>query len=142
GSVVARELGVPCVVDVRGATRWIRTGDRVVVDGGRGRVRRIDPAGEAAEGASLGRALYPLADPGDEAFHALAADTRARESLYANVQDPGSGLALLASAGVRPHGRGEGVLAVALPNGRILFALEQGSPRTEGSLAVGGLRMG
>jgi pyruvate,water dikinase len=30
GSVVARELGVPCVVDVRDATRRIRTGDQVL----------------------------------------------------------------------------------------------------------------
>ena len=40
GAVVARELGVPCVVDVRGATRALRTGERVVVDGGSGLVTR------------------------------------------------------------------------------------------------------
>src|SRR5207253_277950 len=38
GAVVARELGVPCVVDVRDATRRIRTGQPVTVDGSAGLV--------------------------------------------------------------------------------------------------------
>ncbi|MDB4993028.1 MAG: Phosphoenolpyruvate synthase [Myxococcaceae bacterium] len=40
-AVVAREFGVPSVVNVVGATRAIRTGDRVRVDGDRGVVERI-----------------------------------------------------------------------------------------------------
>ncbi len=38
GAVVAREYGLPCVVNTRGATRVLRTGDRVRVDGDRGTV--------------------------------------------------------------------------------------------------------
>lgn len=38
GAIVARELGIPAVVDVAGATRLIRTGDLVSVDGATGDV--------------------------------------------------------------------------------------------------------
>ena len=44
---VAREFGMPCVVDVADATRRIRTGDRIAVDGDQGSVRLLpatDPA--------------------------------------------------------------------------------------------------
>jgi len=40
-AVVARELGVPSVVNVVGVTRALRTGDRVRVDGDRGVVERL-----------------------------------------------------------------------------------------------------
>jgi pyruvate,water dikinase len=40
-AVVAREFGVPSVVNVEGATRAIRTGDLLRVDGDRGLVERI-----------------------------------------------------------------------------------------------------
>jgi pyruvate,water dikinase len=40
-AVVAREFGVPTVVNVTGATRAIRTGDLVRVDGDRGMVERL-----------------------------------------------------------------------------------------------------
>jgi rifampicin phosphotransferase len=45
-ALVAREYGVPAVVNVLGATQAIRTGDRVRVDGNRGTVERLAPAGE------------------------------------------------------------------------------------------------
>jgi phosphohistidine swiveling domain-containing protein len=38
GSVIAREMGIPAVVGVSGATRRIRTGDRLRIDGARGSV--------------------------------------------------------------------------------------------------------
>jgi phosphohistidine swiveling domain-containing protein len=38
GSIIAREYGLPAVTNVHCATRVIRTGDRVQVDGNRGRV--------------------------------------------------------------------------------------------------------
>ena len=41
---VAREFGMPCVVDVAGATRRIQTGDRVAVDGEMGTVRILAAA--------------------------------------------------------------------------------------------------
>jgi len=40
-AVVARELGVPSVVNVDGVTRALRTGDRVRIDGERGVVERL-----------------------------------------------------------------------------------------------------
>ena len=40
-AIVARELGVPTVVNVAGATRALRTGDLVRVDGERGTVERL-----------------------------------------------------------------------------------------------------
>jgi pyruvate,water dikinase len=40
-AVVAREFGVPSVVNVSGVTRAIRTGDQVRVDGDRGVVERL-----------------------------------------------------------------------------------------------------
>ncbi|AFR48202.1 PEP/pyruvate-binding domain-containing protein [Gordonia sp. KTR9] len=43
-AVVARELGVPCVVNTRTGTKAIRTGDRVRVDGKTGVVQIISPA--------------------------------------------------------------------------------------------------
>ncbi|MCB9791087.1 MAG: hypothetical protein H6741_00005, partial [Alphaproteobacteria bacterium] len=43
GSVVAREYGLPAVVNVGDGTRRIRTGDRVQVDGDRGEVRILEP---------------------------------------------------------------------------------------------------
>lgn len=43
-ALVAREYGVPAVVNAMGATTAIRTGDRVRVDGNRGVVERIEAA--------------------------------------------------------------------------------------------------
>ncbi|MFZ2178928.1 MAG: PEP/pyruvate-binding domain-containing protein [Rhodococcus sp. (in: high G+C Gram-positive bacteria)] len=42
GAVVAREYGLPCVVNTLVATRSLKTGDRVRVDGDRGVVTRLD----------------------------------------------------------------------------------------------------
>jgi phosphohistidine swiveling domain-containing protein len=44
GSIVAREYGVPAVVGVSGATRTIRTGDRITLDGATGRVVNLTAA--------------------------------------------------------------------------------------------------
>tara|TARA_B100000579_G_C22310999_1_gene611597 strand:- start:75 stop:611 length:537 start_codon:yes stop_codon:yes gene_type:complete len=38
GAVIAREYGLPCVVNTRCATRVFKTGDRVSIDGGLGTV--------------------------------------------------------------------------------------------------------
>jgi pyruvate,water dikinase len=42
-AIVARELGVPTVVSVPGATRTLRDGERVRIDGNRGVVERLGP---------------------------------------------------------------------------------------------------
>ena len=39
GSIVAREYGIPAVVNVGGATKIIKTGQMIQVDGNRGVVR-------------------------------------------------------------------------------------------------------
>ena len=46
--IVAREYGLPCVVDVVGCCKRIRTGDRLIVHGGRGIVQVLDATKEAA----------------------------------------------------------------------------------------------
>jgi phosphohistidine swiveling domain-containing protein len=49
-AIVAREMGVPCVVSLKGVTQWLRTGDVVRLDGGAGTVERVgglDQAGTA-----------------------------------------------------------------------------------------------
>jgi phosphohistidine swiveling domain-containing protein len=46
GAIVARELGVPCVINTRIGTQAIRTGDLLHVDGSTGEVRVLEPAGE------------------------------------------------------------------------------------------------
>jgi pyruvate,water dikinase len=43
-SMVARELGIPCVVNTADGTRRLATGDRVRVDGGRGTVEILERA--------------------------------------------------------------------------------------------------
>ena len=50
GAVVAREFGLPAVVNVRDAMRAIADGDRLRVDGNAGRVTRLDRARSAAGG--------------------------------------------------------------------------------------------
>ncbi len=45
GSVVAREYGLPAVVNVGPATQLIRTGQRLEVDGNRGTVTILDDDG-------------------------------------------------------------------------------------------------
>lgn len=48
-AVVARELGIPCVVNTRSGSRQLRTGDRVRVDGTLGTVEILARAGESEE---------------------------------------------------------------------------------------------
>ena len=77
-AIVSRELGVPCVVGTRNATAVLRTGERVTVDGGRGKV---------LEGAHLGApqvaAAAPLPEP-------TAGTTGATSTLlYVNLAMPG-----------------------------------------------------
>ncbi|MBA3708890.1 MAG: hypothetical protein H0W83_08745, partial [Planctomycetes bacterium] len=44
-AIVSRELGIPAVVAVPGATAWLKDGDLVELDGATGVVRRITEAG-------------------------------------------------------------------------------------------------
>jgi rifampicin phosphotransferase len=132
GAVVARELGVPCVVDVRGAMAGLREGEVVLVDGGTGEVHR-EPAtagrdtGVAESGAPSGAdapGLHVAEDDEEESFAASRLGAPARESVYFNVHDAISGVALIATLGVRAGNRGEAVLALSLPDGRLLFGLD------------------
>jgi len=40
-AIVSRELGIPSVVSVPGVTKWLRNGDLIEIDGGKGTVRRL-----------------------------------------------------------------------------------------------------
>jgi len=44
GAIVARELGLPCVINTRSGTAALRDGDRVLVDGDAGSVRVLQRA--------------------------------------------------------------------------------------------------
>jgi phosphohistidine swiveling domain-containing protein len=44
GAIVARELGIPCVIGTRNGTAMIRTGDQVRVDGEKGEVQVVEAA--------------------------------------------------------------------------------------------------
>jgi pyruvate,water dikinase len=50
GAVIAREYGLPAVVNLKTATRTFQTGDRVVLDGDRGILKRISPAPRGGHG--------------------------------------------------------------------------------------------
>jgi len=41
-AIVARELGIPCVVGLKGATQWIEDGEMLAVNGATGEVERVD----------------------------------------------------------------------------------------------------
>jgi hypothetical protein len=95
-------------------------------------------AGPGAAGDDAAGLALPEA--GDEAWpHTLEDHPFARESVYFNVQDPASGLVLVSSLGRRPGGAGEALLAVGLPDGRVLFGLDRGTARTAPGLGVAGL---
>ena len=49
-AILAREYGLPAVVSVRDATRRLRDGDRVELDGSTGRIRVLERAAELAAG--------------------------------------------------------------------------------------------
>jgi pyruvate,water dikinase len=49
GSIILREIGLPAITNVRGATRQIAMGEKLVVQAGVGVVERADLA--ATEGA-------------------------------------------------------------------------------------------
>ncbi len=40
-AIVARELGIPCVVGMKNAMQWIQDGEQIMVDGANGTVRRM-----------------------------------------------------------------------------------------------------
>ena len=39
--VVARDLGIPAVIGLPGATRWLQDGDQIESDGSTGALRRV-----------------------------------------------------------------------------------------------------
>ncbi len=48
-AIVAREMGVPCVVSLKGVTHWLKTGDIVRLDGGAGTVERTARADDVGQ---------------------------------------------------------------------------------------------
>jgi pyruvate,water dikinase len=47
GAIVAREVGIPCVVNAKTATRRLRTGDRIRIDGTTGAIEILSRGGSA-----------------------------------------------------------------------------------------------
>ncbi|MFF0455780.1 phosphoenolpyruvate synthase [Nocardia africana] len=52
-AIVARELGIPCIVGARTATTSLHDGQRIVVDARAGRIRADGPAEQAEAGAAV-----------------------------------------------------------------------------------------
>jgi phosphohistidine swiveling domain-containing protein len=141
GSVVARELGVPCAVDVRDATRRISPGARILVDGSSGRVTILADEADGADRAEENGRRWVEAAPEDGLLHAAEDHPLARESVYFNAQDARSGLRLISTLGLRRGTAGEALVALALPNGGILFGLDRTAAHVDAaSLQVGGSR--
>jgi pyruvate,water dikinase len=42
GAIIVREYGLPTVANVAGIMRLVRDGERIVVDAGRGEIRRLE----------------------------------------------------------------------------------------------------
>ena len=40
-AIVSRQMGIPCVAALDGATTWLKTGDVIEIDGSSGLVRRL-----------------------------------------------------------------------------------------------------
>jgi len=77
-AIVSRELGVPCIVGTREATKVLRTGDTVTIDGRRGLVL----AGDIA--AALNARIAPATAPGGAAVVVGAPEALATR-LYVNL---------------------------------------------------------
>ena len=92
GAVVAREYGLPAVLNTGGATRRVRTGDRVRLDGDRGHLEILERAAPISEPEAQAEAAQsdPLpmeareADPASTFVKAIAAIDAA------NAEDPNS----------------------------------------------------
>lgn len=41
GAVVAREYGLPCIVGVQDARKFFKTGDILLMDGGKGEIKTV-----------------------------------------------------------------------------------------------------
>jgi phosphoenolpyruvate-protein kinase (PTS system EI component) len=57
-AIVARELGIPCVVGLKGATNWIEDGETISVDGATGLVERTMHSSEIATKAAFDHIRY------------------------------------------------------------------------------------
>jgi hypothetical protein len=116
----------------------------VEIEGDTGR-RALAASGsgtEASAAETASPALLAAEDTTHEALHALEAHPQARESVYLNVQDPATGLVLVASAGVRPGGRGESLLAIGDRASDVLFGLDRKRAGHDASgFAVAGQRV-
>ncbi len=51
-AIVAREMGIPAVLSIRGVTRWVKDGDWIEIDGVTGVVRRVTAPHEVAGNGS------------------------------------------------------------------------------------------
>jgi pyruvate,water dikinase len=63
-ATVAREYGIPAVVGVKDATRLLRDGEMIEVDGATGDVRRLGNSGSRADGVQSRQAARAQSLPG------------------------------------------------------------------------------
>ncbi len=88
-AIIARSLGIPAVVGLKGATRQIPPGSLLVVDGTRGEVV-VDPSGTALDGFREAQERYRLEEERLRGTRALPARTLdgVEVRLEANVEFP------------------------------------------------------
>jgi len=86
-AIVAREMGIPAVLGIAGATRLIHSGDAVRVDGDRGEVHRVD--GATLEQATLKRATASL-HPAKPSSASLMASSDRPTQLMLTLSQPES----------------------------------------------------
>jgi pyruvate,water dikinase len=87
-AVVARELGIPCVVNTREGSRLLRTGDLIRVDGGAGTVEVLEPAAEPEPRAVA--EPVAVAEPKAVAQPELAVPGAEAEPVVAKLAVPGA----------------------------------------------------
>ena len=126
----------------RGLVRRERGGDESATLGAQG---CEGPTGVArpARSSSTNAPRPPSSPPRTKAPRPSPTSWRGtrRESVYFNAIDEASGLGLIATLGVRGRGRGECVIALSLPEGRVLFGLDRApARRTPRAMQVAGAR--
>jgi phosphohistidine swiveling domain-containing protein len=82
-AILAREYGLPAVVSVPGATRWLQDGDRIELDGATGRIRILQTAGPRPRAGqeSPGHATQPDPSVREEVRRDEDPDGRARQNV-------------------------------------------------------------
>ena len=110
GAIVARELGIPCVISTGNGTSTIRSGDRVLVDGDAGTVEILERAKAGTDGSVMTKSH-------DTGPHD-STDPTYTDTWYWNAIDVDTGIVVWAHISWRPAvGSGQHLVALVHPTG-------------------------